>query len=66
MTDPRAAGYDDEILITDLEENLADDPYGTATYVIRNVLHRALKADGLMNDHEVGILKTLQRLVTDD
>lgn len=40
------AEYTDPILITDLEENLADDPYGTAVYVIRNTIHRALNLHG--------------------
>jgi hypothetical protein len=38
--------YDVAILTEALEENLSDDPYGTATYVIRNIIHRAIYAYG--------------------
>jgi hypothetical protein len=53
------ATLDDEILINDLEENLADDPYGTASYVIRNTIHRALKLQGMMSDVECKTLINL-------
>lgn len=51
----------DEILITDLEENLHDDPYGTAMYGIRNLLSRALSApmNGVMNGQEFENLKRI-------
>ena len=56
-------GLLDEILIDPLEENLADDPYGTAIYAIRNVIHRACKRDGQMNDTELKTLLAIEELV---
>ena len=55
---------DNEILITDLEENLADDPYGTAMFAVRNVLHRALKNSGLMNPAEHRDLVAIEEFIT--
>lgn len=56
----------DEILINDLEENFADDPYGTATYVIRNMLSRALSdhMNGRMNETEWKNLDALAKTIT--
>lgn len=55
------ASHDDVILIDPLEENLADDPYGTATYVIRNVIRRALGMyGGTMNDTEHATLVSIE------
>lgn len=49
------------ILVEALEENLADDPYGTACYVIRNTIHRALRQyGGTMNNTEHAVLITLE------
>ena len=56
-------GLLDEILISDLEENLADDPYGTAIYAIRNVIHRALARSGSMNEAEKNYLVDIEELV---
>ena len=53
------ATLNDEILIEALEENLRDDPFGTASYVIRNVIHRACANDGAMSDDELKILINL-------
>jgi hypothetical protein len=57
------ASYDDEILIEDLEENFSDDPYSTATYVIRNIIHRALAKGGLMSEYEHANLITIEEVV---
>lgn len=57
------ASLDDDILIEPLEENLADDPYGTWAYAIKNLTHRAIKLDGLMNDHERSIILRVDELI---
>jgi hypothetical protein len=49
----------DEILIFHLEENLVDDPYGTAVYSIRNILFRAMAYSNAMSNEEYEILKEL-------
>jgi len=51
----------DRILITDLEENFGDDPYGTTTYVIRTMLSRALSEpkSGLMSQEEFMALSSI-------
>jgi len=54
------ATLNDEILIPALEENFPDDPYGTATYVIRNTIHRALKMGAMGVGAEEENLKTLE------
>jgi hypothetical protein len=56
----------DEILITALEENLADDPYGTAIYSIRNILYRALNTyQGSTNTTEHEALLAISRTVNE-
>jgi hypothetical protein len=54
---------DREYLVEALAENRADDPFSTATYVIRRVLEDVLDdgVTGTMNDKE---LEILQRLAT--
>jgi hypothetical protein len=52
------------ILAEDLEENLADDPYGTATFVVRNVIFRALRVyGGAMNATEESNLIAIEELL---
>lgn len=49
-----------------LEENMRDDPFGTAMYLIKEALERALDdgINGLMNEHELEILEDVARIVT--
>lgn len=56
------SGIDSEILVAPLEENLSDDPYGTAMFVLRNILHRAVALNGSMNDSEYRNLLLLEEL----
>lgn len=60
------ASLTDEILIADLEENLQDDPYGTAMYVIANTLTRVLDdgVSGAMSNREYNNLEALAVLLT--
>jgi hypothetical protein len=51
------------ILNDHLEENLVDDPYGTAMYSIRNILHRAIAHAGAMNDAEYRNLLAIEEAV---
>jgi len=47
-----------EILIPALEENFADDPFETASYVFRNLLNRAMK-DTTFTREELSVLLDL-------
>ena len=55
--------YEDEILIPDLEENLADDPYGTAMYAVRNILHRSIKLHNVMSEKELKNLIAIDEFI---
>jgi hypothetical protein len=53
------SNYDEEAFNEQLNENMADDPYGTATYLIREAVKGALSYDGTMNEFERSVLTTL-------
>jgi hypothetical protein len=50
-------------LVEALEENLADDPYGTAVYVARRAIREAIKRDGLMSEQELKNLVTIEETI---
>ena len=47
-------------LVDELHENLDDDPYGTASYVMRRVLTDAMARKGTMSDDEYENLKSIE------
>lgn len=49
-------------LVDELDESLADDPYGTAMYVIRRVLRDSMALAGGMSDGEFDKLVEINRL----
>lgn len=49
-------------MVNELHENLADDPYSTAMYVIRRVLQDSMALSGLMSDSEFDKLVEINRL----
>jgi hypothetical protein len=56
------AEYDEAAFNADLNENMADDPYGTAMYLIVEALRAAKDNEG-MNDHEAEILADVEAII---
>jgi hypothetical protein len=50
-------------LVPELHENLHDDPYGTASYVVRRVLRDAMDLKGTMSEGEYKNLKDIEEVV---
>lgn len=51
--------YDEAAFNEHLNENMADDPYGTATYIIRQALKGANQYWGTMSTEEAVILNAV-------
>lgn len=55
--------YDERAFNDALNENMADDPYGTAMYLIREAVKGAQSYNGTMNEHEALIIETIRRVM---
>jgi hypothetical protein len=53
--------YDEKMLVEPLRENMADDPYGTASYVILEACKAAAQYNGLMSDLEYATICSVAR-----
>lgn len=59
------AEYDEAAFNADLNENMADDPYGTAIYLIVEAL-RAAKGNLAMSDGEEEILGLIEGVILEN
>lgn len=51
--------YDEHAFHDDLNENMADDPYGTASYIISQALKGAESYNPNMSEYELNILREI-------
>lgn len=57
------AEYDEAAFNEALNENMADDPYGTAIYLIVEALRGARKYEGTMSEEEAEILEAVRATI---
>jgi hypothetical protein len=57
--------YDEAAFNEQLNENMADDPYSTAMYLIVEAIKGAHDGIGLMNDYEASIFAELSNVIRD-
>lgn len=57
--------YDENAINADLRENMADDPYGTATFIIVEMLRAAATYSGTMSEGEYQTLVKIATVLDD-